>query len=146
METDERLDLSVTTPPGQDLGAIVDRADPSGAKAAVVDKFVSLTSGSAGTVTLAVDPQRFAHVAFWGSGFSAEPLRALAARLDPPAPSPVTVTGSALRVTVEVGKLSQPGEQLYANVTMGASPVSLGTLPTRGTVTLTGSLVGCPCV
>ena len=138
--------LTVTTPPGRDLGAIVDRADPGGDSAAVVDKFVSLTSGSAGTVMLAVDPQRFAHVAFWGSGFSAEPLRALAAKLDPPAPAPVTLTGSAMRVTVRVGSLSQPGEQLYANVSVGASPVSLGTLPTRGTVTLTGSLLGCPCV
>jgi putative ABC transport system permease protein len=138
--------LTVTTPAGKDLGAIVDRADPGGTQAAVVDEFVSLTSGSAGTVILAVDPQRFAHVAFWGRGFSAEPLQTLAAKLDPPAPAPVSVTGSAMRMTVNVGHLSQPGEQLYANVTTGASPVSLGTLPTHGTVTLTGSLVGCPCV
>ncbi|HEX4658807.1 MAG TPA: ABC transporter permease [Streptosporangiaceae bacterium] len=138
--------LTVTTPAGKDLGAIVARADPGGRKAAVVDKFVSLTSGSAGTAMLAVDPQRFAHVAFWGSGFSAEPLRTLAAKLDPQAPAPVTVTGSTLRVTVDVSKLSQPGEQLYANVTVGASPVSLGTLPTHGTVTLAGALLGCPCV
>jgi putative ABC transport system permease protein len=138
--------LTVTTPPGKDLGAVVDRADPGGTKAAVVDKFVSLTSGSAGTVTLAVDPQRFAHVAFWPSGFSAKPLRALAAKLDPPAPAPVLVTGNAMRITVNVSHLSQPGEQLYANVTTGASPVSLGTLPTHGTVTLTGGLTGCPCV
>jgi hypothetical protein len=138
--------LTVTTPPGKDLGAIVDRADPGGTNAAVVDKFVSLTSGSAGTVILAVDPQRFAHVAFWGSGFSAEPLQTLAAKLDAPAPAPVSVTGSAMRLTVNVSHLSQRGEQLYANLTVGASPVSLGTLPTRGTVTLTGSLVSCPCV
>jgi hypothetical protein len=138
--------LTVTTPPGRDLGAIVDRADPGGAKAAVVDKFVSLTSGSTGTVLLAVDPQRFAHVAFWGRGFSAEPLRALAAKLDPPAPAPVTVSGSALRVRVNVARLSQPGVQVLANLTVGASPVSLGTLPAHGPATLTGSLVGCPCV
>jgi putative ABC transport system permease protein len=138
--------LSVTTPAGKDLGAIVDRADPGGTKAAVVDKFVSLTSGSVGTVTLGVDPQRFAHVAFWGRGFSAEPLQALAAKLDPHAPAPVSVTGSAMRVTVDVDNLSLAGEQLFANVTTGASPVSLGTLPTHGTVTLTGSLTGCPCI
>ncbi len=105
-----------------------------------------LTSGSAGTVMLGVDPQRFAHVAFWGRGFSAQPLRVLAARLNSPAPAPVIVTGGAMRVTVNVGKLSLPGERLYANVTVGASPVSLGTLPSHGTVTLTGSLTGCPCL
>src|SRR5260370_31541946 len=138
--------LTVTTPPGRDLGAIVDGADPGGTKAAVVDKFVSLTSGSAGTVLLAVDPQRFAQVAFWGRGFSAEPLRALAAKLDPPAPAPVTVAGSALRVRVNVARLSEPGVQVFANLTVGASPVSLGTLPTHGPATLTGGLVGCPCV
>ncbi|HEY2315855.1 MAG TPA: ABC transporter permease [Streptosporangiaceae bacterium] len=138
--------LSVTTPAGKDLGAIVDRADPSGTKAAVVDRYVSLTSGSAGTVTLAVDPQRFSHVAFWDRGFSAEPLQALAATLDPPAPAPVIVTGSAMRVTVNVSELSLPGEQLFANVTVGSSPVSLGILPTHGRVTLTGSLTGCPCL
>jgi hypothetical protein len=48
-------------------------------------------------------------------------------------------------VTVDVTKLSLAGEQLYANLTLGSSPVSLGTLPTHGTVTLTGSLTGCPC-
>ena len=66
-------------------------------------------------------------------------------KLDPPAPAPVILTGSAMRVTVNVGKLSLQGEQLLANVTVGSSPVSLGTLPTHGTVTLTGSLTGCPC-
>jgi putative ABC transport system permease protein len=93
-----------------------------------------------------VDPQRFAHVAFWGHGFSAEPLRALATELDPPAPAPVTVTGSALRVRVNVARLSQPGVQVFANLTVGASPVGLGVLPAHGPATLTGSLVGCPCV
>lgn len=137
--------LAVTTPAGKDLGAIVDHVDPGGTQAAVVDRFVSLTTGSAGTVTLGVDPQRFAHVAFWGRGFSTQSLQTLAAGLDPPAPAPVILSGSAMRVTVDVGKLSLAGEQLYANVTVGSSPVSLGTLPTHGTVTLTGSLTGCPC-
>lgn len=138
--------LTVTTPPGKDLGAIVDKADPGGTQAAVVDKYVSLTSGSGGTVALGVDPQRFAHVAFWERGFAAQPLRALARRLAPPAPAPVTVAGSKMRVTVNVGKLSQPGEQLFANLTVGASPVGLGTLSAHRRATLTGSLVDCPCV
>ncbi len=138
--------LTVAVPAGKNLGAIVDKADPSGTKAAVVDKFVSLSSGSNGTVTYAVDPQRFAHVAFWAPSFSAQPLAKLMDELDPPAPAPVTVTGSAMRVTLNVGSLSLPGEQLWANVTTGSNPVFIGTLPTKGTATLTASLTGCPCV
>jgi hypothetical protein len=138
--------LSVALPAGRNLGAIVDKADPSGTKAAAVDKFTSLSEGSAGTVTFGVDPQRFAHVAFWAKGFSAQPLDKLMAELDPPAPAPVTVTGSAMQVTVKVSSLSLPAEQLWANVTTGSTPVFLGTLPTRGTATLTASLTGCPCV
>jgi putative ABC transport system permease protein len=138
--------LSVAVPQGKDLGAIVDKADPGGTQAAVVDRYVSLSSGSSGTVTLGVDPQRFAHVAFWAKGFSAEPLQKLMAELAPSAPAPVTVSGSAMRVTVTASKLSLPGEQLWANLTVGSTPLFLGTLPTSGTVTLTASLTGCPCV
>jgi hypothetical protein len=56
------------------------------------------------------------------------------------------LTGDAVRATVHVHALSPGGSELSADVTTGASPVSLGTLPGRGTVTLTGQLVGCPCV
>ena len=72
---------------------------------------------------------------------------ALMARIDPPAPTrPVVLNGNAFRVRVRVGSLSLPGLQFAADVTTGASPVSLGTLPGRGTVTRTGQLVGCPCM
>jgi putative ABC transport system permease protein len=138
--------LTVAVPAGQSLGTIVDKADPSGTKAAVVDKYTSISSGSSGTVTLAVDPQRFARVAFWEKGFSAVPLQKLMDELDPPEPAPVTVSGAAMRVTVNVGSLSLPGEQLWANLTTGATPLLIGTLPTKGTATLTASLTGCPCV
>lgn len=137
--------LTVTVPPGKDLGAIVARADPGGRLATVVDSYVSLASGTGGDVTLGVDPQRFARIAFWPRRFAAEPLTTLAARLDPPAPPPLILSGDAVRVTVRVRSMSVPGEQVFANVTTGSSPVSLGALPERGTVTLTGPLVGCPC-
>jgi hypothetical protein len=138
--------LTVSVPPGKDLGAVVATADPGGRMAAAVDQFTSLSSGTAGLTTLAVDPQRFARVASWRPGFTSEPLAALGRKLAPSAPPPVVVTGDALRVTIDVGSLSPAGSTLAADVTTGASPVILGTLPAHGTVTMTGQLVGCPCV
>ena len=138
--------LTVSVPPGKDLAAIVDRADPGGHQAAAVDRFTSVASGTAGLTVLAVDPQRFARVAAWRPGFARRPLAALTRQLAPPAPAPVVLTGDAVRVTVDVHALSPAGSVLSADVTTGASPVSLGTLPGRGTVTRTGQLTGCPCV
>jgi putative ABC transport system permease protein len=138
--------LTVSVPAGKDLGAVVARADPSGRMAAAVDRYTSFSSGTAGLTTLAVDPQRFARIATWRPGFTAEPLAALAGKLTPRAPAPVILTGDAVRITVRVHALSPPGSVISADVTTGASPVSLGSLPRRGTVTVTGQLVGCPCV
>src|SRR5262249_6229582 len=67
----------------------------------------------------------------------------------PPAPPPITLNGDAVRVTVRVRSLVPTGAELAANVVVptgtGLTPVSLGRLPARGTVTLTGQLAGCPC-
>lgn len=138
--------LSVVTPPGSQLGAIVAKADPSGQEAVGVDTYVGLSGASAGQVTLAVDPARFARVASWPRGVSAAQARVLTARLDPPMPAPLVLTGDAVRLVVDVRSLSLPGELVYASVTTGASPVNFGALPRHGTVTLTAGLVGCPCV
>ncbi len=138
--------LTVSVPPGRDLGAIVATADPGGRMAAAVDHFTSLSSGTSGLTTLAVDPQRFARVASWPPSFASQPLAALARQLAPRAPAPVILAGDAMRVRIDVQALSPAGSALAADVTTGASPVSLGTLPAHGTVTLTGQLVGCPCV
>jgi putative ABC transport system permease protein len=141
--------LTVSVPPGRDLGTVVEQADPRGHLAAAVDRFTSLTSGTAGLSVLGVQSQRFARVAYWNHSFTAAPLRSLAAALAPPAPPPVTLTGDAVRVTVRVGSLSPAGAGLAADVVVptgtGLTPVSLGTLPVRGTVTLTAQLPGCPC-
>jgi putative ABC transport system permease protein len=137
--------VTVTAPDGKDLGALVARADPSGRQATVVDNYVSLSGSTAGNVTLAVDPRRFARIAFWSRHFAAKPLAALAAQLHPPAPPPVLLTGDAMRITVRVTSLTVGGEQVSADVTTGSSPVDLGSLPTHGTATLTGPLAGCPC-
>lgn len=140
--------LNVAVPPGRDLGAIVDKADPSGHRAAVVDGYVGLngSSGTAGQYTLAVDPARFASVASWSGSVPGGSPAAFAARLHVPTAPPIVLTGDAIRVTVAVTSMSVSGEQLYANVTTGSSPVSLGSLPTHGSATLTGQLTGCPCV
>ena len=138
--------LTVAVPAGKNLGTIVDRADPGGRQATAVDRYTSLASGSAGLTVLAVDPQRFARVAAWRPGFTARPLSGLARDLAPRAPAPVILTGSALRVSVDVHALSPPASVLSADVTTGASPVILGPLAARGVTTLTAPLVGCPCV
>ncbi len=138
--------LTVGVPAGQDLGTIVAKADPGGRMAAAVDSYTSLSSGTAGLTTLAVDPQRFARVASWQPGLTKEPLAALAAKLAPRTPRPTILTGDAVRITVAVHALSPAGSLIAADVTTGSSPVSLGALPTHGTATLTGQLTGCPCV
>jgi putative ABC transport system permease protein len=140
--------LTVSAPQDQDLGAIVDRADPSGKMATAVDYYTSLTSGNtSGVATIGVDPQRFARIANWQHSFSAQSLPALMAKIDPPAPAaPIVLNGDAFRVRVAIAGLNVPTEQLAADVTLGASPVDLGPLPAHGTFTRTGQLVGCPCV
>ena len=140
--------LTVSAPQGEDLGAIVDKADPGGHMATAVDFYTSLTSGdTSGVATIGVDPQRFARIANWRPGFSALPLRTLLAKVDPPPPTaPIVLNGDAFRVKVAVSGLDVPAEQLTADVTLGASPVGLGMLSARGTFTRTGALVGCPCV
>jgi putative ABC transport system permease protein len=138
--------LTVSVPTGKDLSAIVAKADPGGRMAAAVDSYTSISSGTSGLKTLAVDPQRFAKVASWQSSLTRQPLARLAAELAPQAPAPVILTGDAVRISIHVGTLSPAGSALAADVTTGASPVNLGPLPARGTVTLTGQLVGCPCV
>src|SRR5262249_5904367 len=82
--------LTVSVPPGRDLGTVVDRVDPGGRRAAAVTRYTSLTSGSAGLSVLGVQPQRFARVAYWNHSFTTAPLPSLAAALAPPAPPPVT--------------------------------------------------------
>jgi hypothetical protein len=141
--------LTVSIPPGRDLGTVVDRVDPGGRTAAGVTRYTSLTGGSAGLSVLGVQPQRFGRVAYWSHSLTATPLPSLAAALAPPAPPPVTLNGDAMRVTVRVRSLVPAGAELAANVVVptgtGLTPVSLGRLPARGTVTLTGQLAGCPC-
>jgi putative ABC transport system permease protein len=138
--------LTVTVPAGRNLSAIVDKSDPSGHLATAVDTYIGLSGGTAGQYTLAVEPARFARIADWPRQVAGRSVASLIAQLQPPAASPIVVTGDALRATVDVKSLSLAGEQLYVSLTAGSTPDTLGTLPRHGSVTLTTSLVGCPCV
>ena len=139
--------LSAVAPTGTDLGPIVDRIDPSGDRAAVVDRFVDEASSS-GQVVLAVDPQRFAQVAAWRGDFTSQPLATLANQLAPSAAPSIPLVGDQFRIHLVVSNLSSDGVVLGAQL---ASPLADGPLNAdlgalqNGTQTLTGQLAGCPC-
>lgn len=139
--------LSVQAPPGHDLGAIVDQADPSGRQAAAVDRLVA-----GGSFLLAVQSQRFAHVAQWQTGFLNQDPAAASRAISPPTAPTVTFPAAASEVRVQVSNAS--GFPSDAILTLwvhegglqtgegGQTPVSLG--PVRDGL-LTASLTGCPC-
>ena len=140
--------LTVTAPVGQDLGTIVDRIDPAGNQAAAVDRYAG--SSANGAVLLAVQPQRFARVAQWQSGFLDRPAASLGAALDPRIAPPVTLpAGSG---AVRVLATGQAGIPPGAGLTLwvieegspdgGQVPVSLGTLHEGW---LSATLTQCPC-
>jgi putative ABC transport system permease protein len=126
--------LTVRLPAGQNLDAIVQRIDPSGRLATAVDTYEG---------TIAIDPGRFARIAYWPARPSPSRLTAM---LRPPEAPPIVLSGPAFRVTVDVSSISIPDVHLYVNMTTGASPVLLGTLPPHGLTTFTGPLTSCPCV
>ena len=126
--------LTVSLPAGQNLGTIVDRIDPSGRLATAVDNYQD---------TIAIDPARFARIAYWPARPSPSRLTAV---LQPPFAPPIVLSGPAFRVTVDVGSMSIPHVQLYVNMTTDASPVLLGTLPSHGLTTFAVPLTACPCV
>jgi hypothetical protein len=140
--------LTVTVPAGQDLGAIVDRADPGGDRAAAVDRLAG--GADNGSVLLAVQPERFARVAQWPSGSPGRTPASLRAALEPPAAPPVTLPAgaTALRVLVTGPAGIPPGGDLTLWVVPsgvpdgGQVPVSLGTLHAGA---LSASVSLCPC-
>ncbi len=141
--------LTVVPPGGRaDLGAIVDKLDPHGTRAAVVDSYYP-GAGTVGTM-LAVDPQRFAHVVAWRPDFAAQSVTTLMRRLAPPAAAPVPIDGDAVRVRLDVHGLKPVGTVLGLSLATpgsdGAVNAELGTIPREtGTVTLAAGVGGCPC-
>ncbi|HEU4567094.1 MAG TPA: FtsX-like permease family protein [Marmoricola sp.] len=122
--------LEVLTPPGRDLGAIVDRLDPSGRQAAAVSETTDY-SDVPPVWLLAVQSHRWAHVAFWRADFG-PPMRHLVHRLDPPVARPVALVGDAFAVHVRVRALAaRRAPLLVADVGQpggGLAPVTLGRL------------------
>ena len=133
--------ITVAPKVGTDLGALVDRIDPSGKHAAAVVNFTS-----SGTSFAAVQPMRFAAVANWRAGFVPD-AAGLLSKLHPSAPDPITLQGDRVRLRVNIGALTPVGDRLILNVVaQGATaptPVDLGELPApHRTVLLQASL---PC-
>jgi putative ABC transport system permease protein len=145
--------LTVQAPERQDLGAIVNRIDPSGTQAAAVD----VTSGAGnGTALLAVQPARFARVAAWRPGFltDRQSPAALVAKLSPPVAPPVLIPAAATAVRVRIGDVSgvQPGSVLTFWVSDtspgsggGQTPQPTGPLAASNGGFATAALSGCPC-
>jgi hypothetical protein len=137
--------LTVVSPPGQDLGAIVDRIDPGGTRATVVDKYVGAPNSS---ILLAVEPRRFAAVASWLPGFAGKPPREVAAALSPPTAPPVQLpaTATGLRVRASAVTGVPPGTVftfwLSQTSAGGQTPLATGALRDGW---LTVAVWGCPC-
>ena len=135
--------LAVAPPPGVDLAAAVDRADPSGTHAAAVESYFS-----GNTVLLAVQPERFAKVAHWHAVGVHDP-GSLLARLHPPAPPSLILDGDAMRIRLHVDRLSQPAPltvDAVASTSTAPTPIEFGTVRAGQNVARSASLSGCPCV
>lgn len=137
--------LTVASPATKDLGKIVDRLDHSGRQAAAVAEITDYSRPTPITL-LAVQPERFARVAFWRSDFGTAPLPELMRRLTQKVAPPVALSGTALEVRVHVSRLSaEHPPVLVADIAQqgaGLAPVTVGRLR-PGDQTLRTSL---PCV
>jgi hypothetical protein len=103
--------LTVQSRPGVDFLDAVRRADPTGheAMAVVVE---NASDGS----TLAVDASRFAAVASWPQGLSSKSAATIASKLGrTPAPA-VIVSGSAIRVSIDLLRAITPAPQLQVSL------------------------------
>ena len=144
-ETGAAQVLTVNPAPGQDLAAIVDALDPAGREATVVSE-TSDFSGSGGPVQLlAVEPDRFARVAFWRSDFGQAPLATLTQRLTQKVAPAVSLSGDGLQVSLDTSLLSAQGTPVLvadiAQIGGGRTSTTLGEVR-AGRQTLRGPL---PC-
>jgi putative ABC transport system permease protein len=135
--------LTVSTPRGQDLDSLVEQLDPSGREATAVTESTDY-AGARPITLLAVQPDRFARIAFWRSDFG-PPLDSLTPRLNAAAVPAVPLSGDTIEVSVAGATLSAPGTLVLvadiAQVGAGRTSVDLG--PVRdGIETLAGPL---PC-
>ncbi|HET9076357.1 MAG TPA: FtsX-like permease family protein [Acidimicrobiales bacterium] len=133
--------LDVTTPAGSDLAADVARADPSGRRATPVEEY-----SSNGSLTMAVDPARWNAIAAWRG--ARLPARTVAA-LNPPEAAPLVLHGDALRVHLDVSRISLAQSTLNLDFQLAGgvapTPVQLAVPSTPGPATATVALPPCPC-
>ncbi|GAA3552880.1 hypothetical protein GCM10022197_04920 [Microlunatus spumicola] len=123
--------LSVSVPPGEDLGDVVDRLDPTGDQLAAVSTATDFTRLPS-ILLMGVQPDRFTRIAFWRPDLGPAPLAELAGRLEVPSAPPVLLTGDRVRVAVDVPAMAaREVPLLVADVVQpsalgGTSPVVLG--------------------
>jgi putative ABC transport system permease protein len=146
--------LDVVPPDGVQLNTIVDKLDPSGANAVTVERQTATDPNTNQIRTLlAVDPQRFAKVAYWRGDYAPGSFSSLTNQLDPPEPAPVLLTGDQMSVAVHADITSgASGAELYATVqgylATGLTPVDLGSVTGDTDGTFTAELPDCaphPC-
>lgn len=146
--------LDVVPPDGSQLNTIVDKLDPSGANAVTVERQTATDPNTNQVRTLlAVDPQRFAKVAYWRGDYAPGSFASLANQLDPPEPAPVLLTGDQMSVAVHANITNgASGAELYATVqgylATGLTPVDLGSINGETDGTFTAELPDCaphPC-
>ena len=141
--------LAVSPPARHSLASIVDRIDPRGRDAMVVDEYTNPSGAAAGQIMVGVDPQRFARIAAWPASWADRPVGRLAAALDPPAPRAVMLVGDQVRVRFTASHVRPAPAALVLNLyqtgvaAIGQSPLYFG--PASGSRSAVQPLTGCPC-
>lgn len=135
--------LLVRVPPGVNFLSAVRRADPGATRAMAV-----VIERAPDGLLMAVDAARLADVASWPSTLTTRSVSSIARLIAPPTAPVVTVSGAALRVSVDVSGHADPATGLQAvvfdNSFQTLSTVDLGSLQ-AGRHAYQGSLAGdCP--
>jgi hypothetical protein len=102
--------LVVTPPHNASLIEAVIEADPDG------DSAVSVAIYDRATRLLAVDSERFAHVANWRQEFTETPLDLLLTQLRPSAAPQAMLSGDAIRITIDNTRVLAPEIEISAEI------------------------------
>ncbi len=141
--------VHVTVPGDDDLGALVDAADPSGRQAMAVTESPVLAADR--RELIGVEPQRLAAIATWRNDFAGgRSLTSVANALTVSGLHPVTATGTQLAVDATTSgltgaaviRLTVTVDRHGASYTLVGSPLAASGM-TRTVVELPGCLAGC---
>jgi len=137
--------FTVSAPSGRTVADFAAAADPGGDDVAGV--MIARSADPNAPATLAVDPLRFARVAFWRKDLATRSLATMTAALRQDSAPPVVLHGDGLRLGVRVKKMSARGVELHAALLMPGQPrpteIGLGILPTSGRRAPATRLDGC---